>query len=145
MSVRNTRALIIEERHSQNWLQIGVNTTYDAFPAQVVEEAFVLLRGKKQRADISHPPLGRVAAHDDDETKGLCGILGEMRAITDQHGLRSVHPVRNSAHKWIWRHAPVGAKRCGCGSLTPVNDLFPNAYTFPTPHSINFHPELPKQ
>lgn len=42
-----------------------VNTTYDAFPAQVVEETFVLLRGQKQGADICHPPLGRVAAHVD--------------------------------------------------------------------------------
>lgn len=47
-------------------LRIGrerVNTTYDAFPAQVVEQTVVLLRGQKQRAHISHPPLGRVAAH----------------------------------------------------------------------------------
>lgn len=46
-----------------------VNTTYDAFPAQVVEETFVLLRGQKQGADICPPPLGRVAAHVD-ETGG---------------------------------------------------------------------------
>lgn len=44
---------------------VRVNTTYDAFPAQVVEETVVLLRGQKQRAHICHPPLGRVAAHVD--------------------------------------------------------------------------------
>lgn len=35
----------------------------DAFPAQVVEQTLVLVRGQKQRAHVSHPPLGRVAAH----------------------------------------------------------------------------------
>ncbi len=44
---------------------VKVNTTYDAFPAQVVEQTLVLLRGQKQRAHVSPPPLGRVAAHVD--------------------------------------------------------------------------------
>lgn len=44
---------------------VRVNTTYDAFPAQVVEETVVLLRGQQQRAHVCHPPLGRVAAHVD--------------------------------------------------------------------------------
>lgn len=38
-------------------------TTYNAFPAQVVEEAFVLLRGEEYGANISNPALRRMAIH----------------------------------------------------------------------------------